>query len=102
MKFVRRTFKLYGMNFRMKPTSENNMKALQEHINDANLEMLAMTPAEQWIEVMKMICDPADDDAAFDKIDPQDFDIMEAQEALANFMPTLMQTFLVLDGFSRS
>jgi hypothetical protein len=96
---IRKTFDVQGMKFRLKPTSRNNVERLRSHFENPTDEILAQDDYEQWVEVLRVIAEPVGD-ASFDKIDVGEFDTKIAEQALVDFMPTLMLTLSGLVGSS--
>lgn len=97
----RKTFEVQGMTFQLKPTTRNNVKAMNETFNDPTDELLEMDQYAQYVELLKIIAEPVGE-ASFEKIDLDEFDLKIAEEALMDFMPTLMGTYSGLIGSSRS
>lgn len=90
------TMIIQGMKFNIKPTTRKNVKYMEEYFGDPTPELEAMDQYEQYRELLKVITEPADDKADYDKIDIDELDVKQVEQALADFLPNLTRIYLGL------
>lgn len=94
-----KVYKIQGMEFKLKPTTPNNIRRMKEHGLQEMDKSFEKDPNDfsAYLHLLRFTTDPVSGDIKdFDTIDIDDLDIRLVEEIAADFMPRLMRISAML------
>jgi hypothetical protein len=93
---VNPTIVIQGMRFRLKETTEENLKAYNEALLD---ESRGGSMHEQYLALLPFLVEPADSDSSFDALKAESLNTRLVEAIAADFLPDPRRMFSGLAQF---
>jgi hypothetical protein len=91
------TYTIQGMRFRLKPTTPNNLKRMEERFNELDPDEPEVNEYEQYKELLKYLVDPVGEHSV-NAIDVNELDLVQVEGIFQDFIPRLTTISTLLGG----